>query len=537
MKSLCSGLCLLSSIAAASSLIGCGGGSGGSTSGDPLVSGRAALTRLASGSQQTTSQSLSSALALFQQAIKANPQSSEAHFGEAVALAGVATATMDGTTTSVTPVASGTIPGSSTGSTGVAPGAPATTFNIPTIPSTGQIPPAPGGATAVPAAAPSHNTLGLIWFMGRSLSNPYSLLEMLGPVADLHLGLMPYCGYATDASDVARRTKLLANLGTVLADLATVEADPTFAYTIPDPDQSGQTVTIGLPEVYLFDAYVNSLRAQIALSLSYVRDPGNWQPFAPVISGGASSGSLITNAPLPPIFSNQPTPVLIINYAALDTNGDGKLEPNEYLPPSPFLTLRDATMLTTAQQSIAATAAKETIGINGVLSRTGTGYLIPNTPVVATVLNNILQNVVPVIAQAAIGPVTLSYPHYTYANVFAQLAEGVSTTGVYQYLQNVIVGPNIPGTGAGTGSGSSSGSSGSSSSGVTGGPAQIATVTMESVTVNLTAWFNSPPPDLKAFAPTYPLNTTGGILLGPGVYPDPTFGGLFPNGLPTDLLL
>lgn len=535
MKSLCSGLMLLTSVAAASSLVGCGGGSGGSTSGDPLVSGRAALTRLASGSQQTTSQSLSSALALFQQAIKANPQSTEAHFGEAVALAGVATATMDGTTTSVTPVANGTISGSSTGFSGE--GTPSPTFNIPNVPSTGQIPPAPGGATAVPAAAPAHNTLGLIWFMGRSLSNPYSLLEMLGPVTDLHLGLMPYCGYATDANDVARRTKLLANLGTVLADLATVEADPTFTYTIPDPDQSGQTVTIGLPEVYLFDAYVNSLRAQIALSLSYVRDPGNWQPFAPVIGGGASSTTISMNSPLPPIFSNQPTPALLINYAALDANSDGKLEPNEYLPPSPFLTLRDATMLATAQQSIAATAAKETLGINGVLSRTGVGYLIPNTPVVTKVLNNILQNVVPLVAQAAVGPVTLSYPHYTYANVFEPLAEGVSTTGVYQYTANVVVGPNTPGTGGGTGSGSSSGSSGSSSSGTISSPVQIATVTMESVTINLTAWFNSPPPDLKAFAPTYPLNTTGGILLGPGVYPDPTFGGLFPNGLPTDLLL
>ena len=232
--------------------------------------------------------------------------------------------------------------------------------------------------------APPASTLGLFWFLDRGLSNPYTLLQTLGPVTDLHLGFMAFNGYSSDASDVARRQQILANTATVLADLQVVEADPTFTYTLPAPDQNGNTVTIGLPEVYLFDAYINSIRTQVALSLAYIRDPGNWQPVSPVIpanAGGATgSGSL---PPAPPVFNGPSltTSLLVpFSYASLDTNHDGKLEPNEYLPPSPYLTLRDAALLTTAQQSLAATAAKETLGITGVLARPTTGsFLVPNT--------------------------------------------------------------------------------------------------------------------------------------------------------------
>ena len=102
-------LSLLSLSGAALGVYACGGGGGGAASGptDPLTSARAALTGMASGTQTTTTQSLTNALTLFQQAVKADPTSPVARFGEAVALAGVCTDLMDGGTTTVPPPSGG----------------------------------------------------------------------------------------------------------------------------------------------------------------------------------------------------------------------------------------------------------------------------------------------------------------------------------------------------------------------------------------------------------------------------------------------
>lgn len=546
------------------SLYGCGGGgsgaSGGAGSVDSLASGRAALNSMASGTQTTTTQSLTNALALFQQALKSDPNNPIARFGEAVAMAGVCTDLMDGGTTTVPPPSSGSGTGGVTGAgSGIgAPmipafskaakspvatrdgGGPGTVIvgpNIPASPSSGQLPPAPPDVTGTPAPSQPSNTLGLIWFLDRGLSSPYTLLQELGPVTDLHLGLMPFSGYASDSTDVAKRQALLTQLGTILSDLAVVEADPTFTYTLPSPDQNGQTVTLGLPEVYMFDAYINSLQTEIALSLAYVRDPGNYQPLPPVIvanSGGATG----TNdyPPAPPVFVGPAvnSGPITLSYTSLDTNHDGKLEPSEYLPPSPFLTLRSASYLTTAQTSLAATAAKETLGIKGVLARaSGGSFLIPNTTAIATILNNIQTNVVPLIAQAATGPVTLTFPHYGVTSLVGAIAEGADGAGgVFQSVPVLAVTvdtPPAPPTTGGSGSGSSAG-------GTVTVPPYIS-FTEQKVTIDIAAWFNNPPADLKAFAPTYTLTAQGGINPGGAVYPDPTFGGLFPNGLPTNLLL
>lgn len=573
--------------AAALTLCGCGGGGSSAPSGssDALSAGRAAINNMASGSQPTSPQSLQSALTLFQQAEQQNPGSSQAYFGAAIALAGICGQQMDditagggsgnsgsasagsastGTVSPASKAASAahtrlvmpppppTVTGSTTG------GAVSNGPNIPAAPTTGALPPTPPTVTGSTGGVMPPQTLGLVWNLDQSLSNPYTLLQTLAPISDLHLGLIPFSGYANDAQDVARRQQLLTNLGTVLTDLQTVEADSSFSYTLPAPDQNGQTVTIGLPEVYLFDAYVNSLRAQVALSLAYVRDPGNWTPAVSVIpvSSGGSTGSGIY-PPAPPVFSNSAgssgatgagsgsgssiasvgsgvigIALPIINYSALDTNHDGKLEPNEYLPPSPFLTLRNASYLQTAQQSLAATAAKETLGINGVLARTSGGpYLIPNTTRIAQILTDIKTNVVPLIAQAATGPVTLNVPHYA-VETYGVINEGSdSAGGVFQYIPSVgttaDTPPPPPAGNAGTNSGTASGIE--LPSGVT--------VTQEQVTINLAAWFANPPQDLKAFAPTYTLTASGGIDPTKTTYPDPTFGGLFPKGLPQDLQL
>jgi len=60
-----------------------------------------------------------------------------------------------------------------------------------------------------------------------------------------------------------------------------------------------------------------------------------------------------------------------------------------------------------------------------------------------------------------------------------------------------------------------------------------------SVQVALGAWFNNPPADLKYFAPQFVVVGDPGFEyceLQPGSFRDLTFGGLFPGGLPQELL-
>lgn len=507
-------------------LWGCGGGGGNSVAppGDPLASGRAALNQVASGASPSDTQTFQSILDEFTQALQQNPGSPDAHFGAALCLAGQIGDELDNVNVSPpsgTPGSPGNpIPLASVASAGghttsivppniSSPGGPP---NLPAPPTTGDVPPAPPGHSLPVHPLPPRHQLGLLWNLDSGLANPYALLNMLAPLSDLQHGLIPYYGYPSDAADVARRQKLLANLNTVVQHLQAVEADPNFSTTLPDPNRSGQMVTVGLPEVYLFDAYVNSLRTEVALSLAYIRDPGGVQIVPTPIP--LSSGS----APAPPVFAtggnrNGTVSSPISIFQGLDKNGDGKLTPDEYLPPSPYLTLRDAALLTTAQQSLQAIADKEAKGISGVLARPADGvFLVSNTTDVQKVLTETRDHVLPVIQQAATGPVTLEIPHYQPSNAVASAdapppAPG-TTPGVF-ILQ--------PGFGSG-------------------GPPAPPIFTPEKVTVNLAAWFANPPADLKKFAPTYTLNADGLISFDQTVYPDPTFGGLYPNGLPKDLI-
>ena len=165
-----------------------------------------------------------------------------------------------------------------------------------------------------------------------------------------------------------------------------------------------------------------------------------------------------------------------------------------------------------------------------MLARPSTGtFLVPNTAQIAAILNNIQTNVVPLIAQSATGPVTLTFPHYAVPNLVGAIAEGSdSAGGLFQYIPSAAITVDTPPPPP-----------------ITSGTAIIApepivppiTVTQEQVTINLAVWFANPPQDLKVFAPTYTLTASGGIDPTATVYPDLTFGGLFPNGLPQDLRL
>ena len=57
------------------------------------------------------------------------------------------------------------------------------------------------------------------------------------------------------------------------------------------------------------------------------------------------------------------------------------------------------------------------------------------------------------------------------------------------------------------------------------------------VPVNISAFLNNPPADLKALLPTLPVQTdsNGNAFLTDTGFPDPTFAGIFPNGIPVNL--
>ncbi len=522
--------------AAALALWGCGGGNGSSASGptaNPLTAGRAALSSLAANTTPTSAQTLQSAFDLFTKALQENPNSTEAHFGAAVCLMGSAAQQIDGVggiptvPPILTPLAS--VKPEGQGGSGSSPGNPGnggSGFVLPSPPSDGDLPPAPPGSTEPGKPIEPTHTLGLFWFLDRGLSNPNTLLNMLSPISDLRLGLIPYYGYSGDAQDVARRQKLLTDLGTVAQHLQTVEADASFTLTLPAPDQNGQPVTIGLPEVYLFDAYVQSLRVSTALSLAYVRDPGNnslLPPSPPTVGTGSTGSGTTTSSmpPPPPFFSgggrevNEPTEPPS-PFLALDKNKDGKLTPDEYLPASPFLTLRDAAYFQTAKDAMTAIVDRETKGIAGILARPTTEpFLLPNSPDVAKAVANIRDNVLPLITQATTGPVTLTVPRY---QAIPLVAIGGGSTLVHPVAASNELFTLRPQSGGDL-------------------PPTPPGVKNLRLVLNIAAWFAHPPADLKPLAPTYLLNSFGFPNFDKTTYPDPTFGGLFPEGIPADLRL
>ncbi len=494
----------LAPAALAFALAGCGGGGGAAGSGNSIALGRAALNSLSSGTQPATTSTLQSAVTLFQQALQQNSSDPNANFGSAICLGGLVSQEMDGlngTSGSAGGSSSGSGGGSSSGSSTITPPAPPVagsgTATTVTNTSSSIYPPLPPNVQGVDQPVPDHHVSGLLWNLVGTVNSPYALLNMLAPVADLRFGLMPFFGYQTD--NPAGRIQMLAQLNQVDQQLTTVEADPTFTWTLTL--DNGTTATVGLPEVELFHAYVDSMRVELSLSLAYIR------------TANVTSGSTV----VPAVYL--PTP-------PKDLNGDGKLEPNEYLPPSPYLTLRSATYFTTAQQALEGVASEEKAGIAGVLARPADGsggYLVPNTTAINQALTNAQNNTLPLIQQAATGPVTLQIPLYASEPSFFR-PEARSTVYV---SRDSSTGEDIGLMPFDNGGGSTAYATGTTTTSTA--PSLV------SVTIDIAAWFANPPADLKVFAPTYPLDSNGYPIISQAVYPDPTFGGLYPNGLPSQL--
>ena len=459
-------------------LYGCGGGGSSLTGITPdtrtaLERGTAQLNQVAGGQEPTNPQSLKSIFDLFNEAIAASPNTSVAHFGAAIALTGLLCQEADGNQTDIITVAN---VGSGSG------GASGGGFGSGEPPS--ELPPSPLDATEPPRPVPPHHTLGLFWYLDRGLSNPLTLLNMLSPVTDLRFGFMPFNGYW--GNDTRGREEMLTKLDKAIEHLKIVEADLNFTFQLNSPDHNGQPVTVGLPEVHLFHAYVESLRVETALSLAYTRSLGD-------------------RPPLPPTISN----VSAFLPGNNDANSDGKLSPNEYLAPSPFLTLRDANTLQIAKQAMLNSAEFAAKGIAGVLARPTDGnFLISNNPEMQRVLVEQRDKVLPLLRQATEGAITVEVMRF---EPMPLLMNGASTSS--RPDDDVLFSspgelPPTPPSG------------------------EFAT---EQVTFTLAAWFNAPPADLKAFAPTYPIAANGWPHYDQAVYPDLNFGGLFPNGLPSFL--
>jgi hypothetical protein len=468
--------------------MGCGGG--GATAGDPFAAGRSAIYGMAAGDAEPTRAGLGSALRLLERAMAAQPDSSEAKWWAAVCLVGLAGLDAGGVETAPgapgdpTPVAWGSGgAGSADGSTVADPG----DHDIPALP--------PDYDGSVPPVEPPYR-IGLVWNLRHTIANPYTFLTLLAPLTDIRFGLVSLVGYPGD--DPAARMAMLARLDEADRLLTQVEEDAGFMATLPDPERDGGSIVLDLAEVRLFHAYVNIRRAETALSLAYVRDIG------PLWPGAVAADALDSGVWNP--------------YRGMDRNHDGFLTPEEYLPGNPFLTLRAASYLRAAQSAMSAAAELGRMGCEAVLARpastgsasTGSadgGYLIENAPPYREALIEMRDAALPLIRQAAIGPVDVLTPHYEVSPTDGTAPDGrpcaAAAGGTFELDPD-------PGDCYGWGE---------------------PRIVMRSVRLNLAAWFADPPGDLKTLAPTLGLGNDGWPDSAKVRFPDVTFAGLFPEGI------
>ena len=464
-------------------LAGCGGGV--KQVGDPLKQGRSAMYAMADEETTASQSNLGAALRLFEQALRAQPDSSESRFWAAVCLVGLAGMDVSGVSAST---AAHNEPGSGPGwsESGGGEGW------IAPDPGDGTVPAAPHDHDGpVPPVEPPHR-IGMIWNLRYAVANPFTLLAILAPAADIRMGLPGVLGFRGDDPEAHLAT--LARLDRADQLLTEVEADSAFSIALPDPDRDGATLRVELPEVHLFHAYLHTLRAEVALALAYVRDSGPRIPMA--FAEDDLDGPDVWNP-----------------FRSLDKNGDGLLTPDEYLPGDPFLTLRDADYLRTARDAMLSAADHGEKGCAGVLARTDpSGYLINNVPPYREALQEMLESSIPLLRQAALGPVEVLVPRYEYLADAARGNAGRSEPCTRQGRTTFDLDPDPDDC-------------------IGWGPP---TIIMRTVRINLAAWFQTPPADLKVFAPTIGLTSSGWPDFDRIKLPDPTFGGLFPDGIPSD---
>ena len=149
------------------------------------------------------------------------------------------------------------------------------------------------------------------------------------------------------------------------------------------------------------------------------------------------------------------------------------VSPAQYLPPGPFLTLMPdgGTRLGTLKSELNGTANSGVMAIEEVKTRNNAGYLLnPGTLVTSEQLNKVEAQI----------------------KTYQAFLSGTQSTPITVHHTTVT----IP--------------------------------------VNLSAFLDHPPTDLRAFLPTLPVSiNSGNTMLTFSNFPDPTFGGIFPTGLPS----
>jgi len=264
--------------------------------------------------------------------------------------------------------------------------------------------------------------------------------------------------------------------------LCIVEQDPTFTFALGTGSQDYVVVDRG--DVYLFDSVLLVAKASLAIPVSYSLDYGSYD------------------------FTKG-----LLDH---DTNGDKVLVQSEYIPASPFLTLLDAAPMNAIKTDLISACDKAMLGIDATLAETSDDYdLIPwhtaGSGLSQDDLNSAkvaVQQVKDALSKTVVLPMVWSvYEIFDYSWYWNEIPGGEQWVDPWAEKQ-----------------------------------VQYALVKM-----NLLAWSDNPPADLKAFAPKLQIieqDIDNGMYhttwkeLRPvlGSYADPTFGGLFPEGLPDEML-
>jgi len=206
---------------------------------------------------------------------------------------------------------------------------------------------------------------------------------------------------------------------------------PDFSWQLPDPNNSNNYRLIDFGDVLLLDAAVRLLKSTLLPLTAYNVNPGTF-------------------------YDNPPG----------DGNHNGKLEPAEYVAPSPFLTLIDSGAMTNARDTFKSALDKMIAGLDATLNETEDDH-----------------------------------------DLIAWHTQGSGVTR--QDLQEARAGINDLKTNGNLKVESPSGQE-------------------ETIKVNLDA---SPVADLRTVLPTMVYDSTKQDYV-PESWPDKTYGGLFPEGLP-----
>jgi hypothetical protein len=354
-----------------------------------------------------------------------------------------------------------------------------------------------GGGSAV--AAPMTRGGGGSGLLPWVLPNPTAITDLLVPLA------MPNgVGKALAPSTISAAARSLTNRAVLLShpSAGTRSIDTGFPIEkIPQIQKDIEEVLMpALAAVRSrFDAIQLDHTVEVAVpeaELSFQLDPGDLLFMRAVtdLASGFMNQMVAYNLALPTTFTTA-APIVY------DVNNDGKVTPAEYLPPAPFgtLTVDGATHMSNAIAAYREAAQLVEQGCTFHLQRPWQIYEASE-----------LFDAGPdfVYGYSYYNYETQSWEYKRYVE-YGQVTDNMSMIrDASQELQKVLAGPYF---------------------------VSRAFVGMD-VTVDLSRPFTHPISDIRSILPTFTLLDPQITTLRPGAFPDPTFNGVLPDGLPDALL-